>query len=166
MADVRPAEIVEVDTRTTEPGKPPIIAPFAGKIDEQIEALANVADDQEGRPPLFRAEAAGIAFRLIARAAHQSLTTAAPVAPALLGFEDEASTAIEIDPADPLAPVLSCPPHGTFEHIIVARVGCPRRIGPRQAQQIDQFDKEHGIVRPFRPAFPIAPSRDEGCHPM
>ena len=186
VADHRIAQIFQVDAKAAAVWELAIVATMSGEIGEQLQAMADVADDQKRRPAVLRIERPGIALGLVAGVAHQHVPAPAgtpaakhvrfggrgragrqgdllalPGPAALLGLEDEAAALVEVDPADLAVAVQVAAADGALEHIVVGLAARPGGIGVRQVEQVGQLDEEHRIVGALGPAFAAAPPRNE-----
>ena len=116
-ADFGPCEVFEQNPAARRIGKMAVARPAQAEIGEQLDRVADIDHDQEGRPAFPGRQGAGIGLRLHAGLPHGALPVcAAPdghsppcprrgrsgggavVAP-LLGFQDEASALVKIDAA-------------------------------------------------------------------
>jgi len=78
---------------------------------------------------------------------------------ALLGFQDEMTTAIDIDEAG-AALVGVGKSDGPFKTIVVIRIVVGRRKGPFEAEQLSQFDDKQLVICVFAAARRL-PARDK-----
>jgi hypothetical protein len=170
LTDFGPAQIAEMDAKAAAIGEGCIARSGAGEVRVDVDDATDVADQDEGWPPVILGEGAGILHRLRLGRPHQILSIASGGAagrvplphPALLGLEHEGVASVEIDPGRRAAAALAAADHRALEHIIVALVRCIRWIGFGQAECSAQADQEQLVVRPFLPALAPLPTGDEG----
>jgi hypothetical protein len=188
IADLGVAQIAEIDAEPGAIGKLAVIFSLAGKVGEDLDRMADIDDQDEGRPAMVGGKRARILFGLLAGVAHQyvpaplraaaaarlwrdearqdgllgkcDLLGAAEFA-ALLCFEHEAAALVEIDPPMAGFPGLVVERHGTLEDVIIPMSG--RRGGFRlgKVEQAAQLGQEEGKIRPLGAAFVRYPARDE-----
>ena len=153
------AQVFKVDAKGLAVRELGVVLSLSGKIGVDLDAMADIADEDEGRPAMRRRQRAGVFFRLALGVEHQHVPGAigaasaarvfrdvggeqvvltgdllAALQAALLGLENKAVLLVEVDPPVRVAfvPVL---PDGAFEDIVVVFVGGVGRIGRRQSQQ-------------------------------
>ncbi len=151
--------------------------------------MADIADQDEGRPAVRRGQAAGIAFRLppcvhqqhvprsprvpppeSLRLAEQVHVVgeflAAALLPALLGFENEATLLVEIDAARGECAVAVRLLHDPFEDVIVFFRRGGGRVGALHPEDVAQLRQEQAVVGALLAAFATLPSVNEGVEPF
>jgi hypothetical protein len=121
---------------------------------EEVEAMADVADDEEGRR---RGKRAGVVARLPLGRLHgddpapgvapRGADLLRPLVRALLGLEDEARLLVEVHlPDRPLLPLVD-DQRIALEGVAVA-LGVPRgRVGARHAEEVAEVEQERVLVR-------------------
>ena len=77
-------QIIEVDAEGLAVRELGVVAALAGEIGVEFEAVADIADDDEGRPLMIGRQVAGIVFRLLAGVVHQHVPGAGGFAAALV----------------------------------------------------------------------------------
>ena len=173
-------QILQIDAEGAAVGE--LVEGFAvaAKVGVKLEAMADIADDEEGRRLVGLRQQARIALALRAGVHHQCVPGAADgSAPELVGCEGEAHL-----PLDLLGAILDLPRllglqheaialvevhapsgdgavagdflHRALEDVIVL-AGMARRIRPGQVQRIAELAQEHGVIRPLLPAVPPLP---------
>ena len=169
-----------------------VILPLPGEIGIHLDDIADIDDQNEGRPAMLLGQGAGVILGLLLGLAH-GLVPAARTAGrragldlrgvlgeqgrlgrigrlplhllgGLLAFHDKAIALVQVDPAPRRRAVVELEVDAPFEDVIVVFVDFLRRVGPRQAEQIAQFVGEHLEVRRFRAAglFPAGDKRLDG----
>ena len=142
IARFLPAQIVEKNAKALAVGKLGIVAALAGEIGIELEAMADIAHHDEGRPFVRRRQMAGIVLGLLAGIEHEHvpLPAGAPrrwgigcekvavcafdllgaaLEPRLLGFEHEGAALVEIDAALGRRAVGIAEGDGALEDIVV-----------------------------------------------
>ena len=181
LAQRRVTQVGQVDAEAGRVGELAVVLAQAGEVRIEVEAEADVADDQEGRVAFRRRHVPCVAFGLTAGAQHVLGPAAgvadggAPVRLAaeqrglggrvgLLGFQDEAATLVEVDEARAEPAVRLRMGNAAFESVWPEVAGLPGWA--RYAEQIAQFQQERRRVGSFGPAGRI-PADDErldgGC---
>ena len=112
------AQILQADAKALAVGKVGVGAAAAGKVGVNLQHIADVADDDEGRGWMVGGQAEDIVLGLTPRVAHQhvplalgrggrggfvrleqrSLAVVAVVGPRLLGLQDETAALVQVDP--------------------------------------------------------------------
>ena len=184
-------QVVEHDAVAGAVGELGISFAGAGEVRIDVDAIADVRDQQDRRPAMIGRQRLGIAFGLALRLKHRAGPAGRP-APrgaaldagagglaenvqivlaacrsglvrlaALLGLKDEAVALVAVDAAKALRAVAIVLKHPALEHIIVVRVVGAAAIGRGHADQRAQAVGEALRVRQLRPTR-IAPLGDEG----
>ena len=136
-----------------------------GEVGVEVEAVAHVHDEEEGRAHMLRRQRTDVALRLVLRLRHRLLPTAraAPggaclplrllraetfglrllgrVGP-LFGLQHERAALVEVDEAAVAASELD----GPLEGVVVVLVQALGRFGPGQIQEVAQLGEEEGGV--------------------
>ncbi len=119
-------------------------APGAGEVRIELQAMADVADDDEGRRRMIRIEQEDVSFRLLARVLHHHVPAARDAAAAesrraprqaagavpgmafflarqarLLGLQDEGVLLVEVDALGRCRRIAVARAHGALEHVVV-----------------------------------------------
>ena len=84
-ADVVLAQIVHVDPKPVAVGEMAIGAPGSGEVGVKLQAVADVADNDEGRRRMIRIEQEDVRLRLLARILHQHVPALRDAALAEIG---------------------------------------------------------------------------------
>ena len=84
-ADVVLAQIVHVDAKPVAVGEMAIGAPGAGEVGVKLQAVADIADNDEGRRRMIRIEQEDIRLRLLARILHHHVPALRDAALAEIG---------------------------------------------------------------------------------
>jgi len=184
-ARLRLAQVFEIDAERAPVGKLVVGFPVAAKIGVDLEAMADVADDDERRRFVVLRQEAHIILRLPARVEHQHVPGALGAAPParlrlaaeqvdragnrlvaarplarLLGFEDKAIALVEVDAPIGDAAVAPGLLDHALEHVIVGFL-LPRRIGRGNAERGAKLGQEHRVVGPLLTALAALPAGDE-----
>nr|WP_294534772.1 hypothetical protein [uncultured Rhodoblastus sp.] len=158
------------------------VAPEVG-ID--LEAMADIADDDEGRRLMAGGQQADVIFGLAASIDHQhvpretrpapparwrfgdeqiglavDLLVAALLLTGLLGLQDETVALIKIDPARRDSAVAAGLLYDALENIIVG-FGIAGRVRRRQSEHVAQLAQEHRVIGAFLTAIAPLPAGDE-----
>ena len=184
--DLGLAELVEVDAEAAPVGELVIDLPVAPEVRVDLETVADIADDEEGRRLVVHGQQRHVGFRLLAGVDHQDVPgpvgTAAPLArrrhdrqgelpddlvagalqSRLLGFQDEATPLVEVDPGMADEAVAVALAQRALEDVVVARGPGLGGIRSRQAEHVAEFDQEEPVVGAFLAALPALPAPDEG----
>jgi hypothetical protein len=191
VANLRFAQIFKIDTEALPVGKLRVVFSLASEVGIDLDAVADIADEDEGRPAMRRRQRAGIFLRLPLGIDHQDVPGAAcsrlaalrcvlfrvffrseeialsgdglvPALPAaLFGFEDKRSLSIEINPPNRVA-IIAMMGHHSLEHVIVAFARGACRLGMRQSERIAQLSEKQRIIGAFLPALLALPANDKG----
>ena len=166
-----------------------VVLPLSAEVGVNLEAMADVADDQKWRPALRGRQRFRVILGLPAGAHHQDvpgarrralaagqivrfdrgeqvallgnrLRGAGPVT--LLGLQNEAAALVEIDPARSLRAVGLTKCHRAFEGVGVGFSFARGLFRSRRAQNIAEFGQEERVICPFLSAIAGGPTRDEG----
>lgn len=99
-ADFRLAEVVEPDAVAARIGEGRVAAAGAGEFGVELDDVADVEDDEEGRPAFVGGQVAGVVFSLATGAQQGVVELAGFGAGAdFLGFADEAAAFVAVDEA-------------------------------------------------------------------
>nr|WP_244427221.1 hypothetical protein [Methyloferula stellata] len=121
-----------------------VVFSLPGKIRENLETMANIANDEKRRPSLGRWKSLGVVLRLLPGIEHQHVPGAGRSAPAtwrrllnlgfekiallgfrsarppaLLGFKHEGAAPIEVDPAERGRSICFAKGDGALERISI-----------------------------------------------
>ncbi len=179
VARLRPAQVGEIDPEALAVGKLGVVPAGAGKVGIEVEAEPDIAHDQEWRARLLGRQIAHVGLRLPLGAKHL-LRPAGGVADrlatlglrlglaekggltggigTLLGFQDEAAAAIEVDPARGRPLIVVMVDDGSLEPVIPEPAACRRR--PVDLQHVAQLVQERDVVGALG-LFGAIPARDE-----
>ncbi len=185
FANLLVAEVFKIDAEGLSVRELSVVLSLPGKIRIDLDAMADVADEDERRPAMRGGQGAGVFFRLAPGVEHQHVpgaicaasaarssgisavnrscwpaTLLGALQAALLGLQNEAVPLVEVDPPLRVAfvPMLL---DGPFEDVIVVLVGGIGRIRRRQSQQCDQFVEERDVVRTLLAALAALPAPDK-----
>jgi hypothetical protein len=75
-------ELFEINAKTVPVGKLGVVLSLAGEVGINLEAMADIADNQEWRPAFGRGERLGVLLRLLARVQHENVPGAGGGTPA------------------------------------------------------------------------------------
>ena len=179
-ARVGPPQVGEIEAEAFAIGELRVVLAGAGEVGIEVEAEADVADDQERRPALLRRDIAGIALGLPLDLLHVSrpFRRVADVKPALvvviqlerrgldpgrralLGFQHEAAALIEVDALAARAAVVAVMPDRALQAVVAA---AGRAVRALHAQDIAQLVQECRVVCPLRHAGAV-PTEDKALH--
>ena len=99
-ADFRLAEVVEPDAVAARIGEGRVAAAGAGEFGVELDDVADIEDDEEGRPAFIGGQVAGVVFGLATGAQQGVVEPAGFGAGAdFLGFADEAAASVAVDEA-------------------------------------------------------------------
>lgn len=187
LADVVGAQILEKDPKVLPVGKLRIIFSLAGEIGIELEAMADVANDQEGWPAFRGRERLGVVLRLAPGVDHEDvpgargraaavrgrllrlgleeiallgLLGAGPAA--LLRLEDEAAALVEVDSSARCRAVQLAEGHPALEDIGVGVRVVRGGLRTRHAQRVAEFGQEQRVVGALLPAVSGRPMGHEG----
>ena len=184
-ADALVAQVVEEDTVARLVGERDVVLALPREVGVQVDAVADVHHEQEGRPAVGVGEGAGVAEGLVLGPRHGALPGAAPavgvpvgadglvdaerlglggrrLVAALLGFQHEAALLVQVDEAA-LAVLAGAVVHPPLEDVIVGRRVGPGRIGTGHAEHVTQLAEEELVVGSLGRAG-TAPALDEGVN--
>ena len=158
-ADLGPVQLVQIDAEILAIGKLDVVLALPGEVRPELEAVADIAEDQKGRPAMGSRQRPRIVLRLPAGVHHQHVpgpvgtATAAraattgrqagqlllqqhllglPLGPALLRFEHEGRFLVEVDAADRARTVIR-----RETHRILEAIGHGLRIAGRRLRTLD-----------------------------
>ena len=80
---------------------------------------------------------------------------------ALLCLDKEAIPLVEVNALGRNGPVSRRLPYHALEDIVIGFVGCRRRIGMRQTQEVTQLGQEQCVVCPFLPTLLMLPTANK-----
>ena len=139
----------------------------AGEVGEEFDGVADIDDDEEGRPALRGGERFGVLLGLIAGTEHGLIPAGGSANggsaavrhfeeqrwfgsfAALLGFEDEAAAFVEIDETSAGEAGRVTERYGALEDVVILAGVRDGRVGPRDFQVVAEFGEEERVVRPF-----------------
>ena len=183
-------QILQQDAEAAPVREMRVILSLARKVRIDLETIADIADDQERRPAMFRRQVLGIGLGLFARLAHGrdpgiraafrraglGIAGLDPVQfrlgrvglgasrlGALLGLQHECAALVEVDETGRDMAVAVMARHRTLENIVVEIIGFGGRIGLGQVQQGAQLIDEGLRVRTLGAAG-FLPALDEFRH--
>ena len=147
----------------------------------ELNRVADIHYHQKRGPALLDRPVLGVRFGLKARpdhgvvpatrAAHGCAATQSRRGPqetgllrqvlaALLGLQDEALAAVQVDTAHAGGAVAMAARHCTLKHVLVPRVVCYGGVRPRDLQEIAKFRKKQLLIGPLR-SFGLRPAAQE-----
>jgi hypothetical protein len=148
LADRILSQILKEDAKTLAIRKLCVILSLPAEIRKNLEAMTNVADNEERRPPFRRGKRLGVILRLLARLHHEDVPGArrralaaqwdlrlfdakqialhrngfgGPGAATLLGLQHEAGALIEINSAGRFRAIRPAECHSAFKCVGVGR---------------------------------------------
>jgi hypothetical protein len=164
-----------------------VVFTLASEVGIDLEAMADIANDQEWRPAFARWQRLGVLLRLLARVQHENVPGAGrgppakrgglfrlgiekaalcgflgPRPAALLGLKDEGTALIEIDASARRGTVRFAKSNGALESIGVQLCVMRGLIGARHLQHIAKFRQEQRVIGAFLPAVAGRPAGYEG----
>jgi hypothetical protein len=80
LPHLRPAQIVEVDAEGPAVGELDVVAALAGEVGIGLDHVADIADQDERRPPVIGRQGTGIVLGLAAGVQHQHVPGAGGIA--------------------------------------------------------------------------------------
>ena len=161
-ADGFVTQVFKENTVRAGVGKGRVGSAAAGEFGVELDAVADIEDDQEGRPALFRRQGAGVGFGPCPGAQHGVVETLGFLAePELLGFDDGAAAPVAVDEAVAGAAVAVAEDDAALEDVGVVAGVLTRRVGRRFAEQFGQLADEALGIGEFGTAG-VLPAGDEG----
>ena len=178
-------QILQIDAKAAAIGK--LIEGFAiaAEVGVNLEAMADIAHDEEGRRLMGLRQQPRIALALRAGVVHENvpggvdgpaaqffglpgeevrlprdLLGAALDLAGLLGLQHEAIALVQINAPGRDGAIAGDLLHRALEDIIILP-GMACGIGPGQAQHIAELAQEHGVIGPLLPPMPPLPPPDE-----
>ena len=141
-ADFRPGEVVELDAVAARVGEGRVAAAGAGEFGVELDDVADIDDDQEGRPAFVGGQVAGVVFSLAAGAQHGVVEHAGLEAGAdFLGLADEGGAPVAVDEAVAGAAVAVVKDDAALEDVgvvagvFVGRLGSARLQAARRGRR-------------------------------
>ena len=161
LADRIISQIFKEDAEPLTVRKLCVILSLPAEIRKNLEAMTNVADNEERRPPFRRGKRLGVVLRLLARLHHQDVPGSrhralaaqrdlrlydakqialhwngfgGPGAATLLGLQHEAGALIEIDSAGGFRPIRPAECHSAFKCVGVGRCVVRSLVRTRHAE--------------------------------
>ena len=161
LADRIISQIFKEDAKTLAIRKLCVILALPAEIRENLEAVTNVADNEERRPPFRRGKRLGVILRLLARLHHQDVPGArrralaaqrdlrlydaeqialhwnrfgGPGAATLLGLQHKAGALIEINSAGGFRAIRPAECHRAFKCVGVGRSVVRSLVGTRHPE--------------------------------
>ena len=156
-------------------GERDVGAAGAGELGVELDAVADIDDEQQRRAAFAGGQGAGVLLGLAAGASMASSHAALPrwavpffaalafglvalgerlggfaFLDALLGFEDEAAALVEVDAAGAGGAVAVMKGDAALEDVGVVGVVGRGRVGPRNAEQIAELGEEELVVGTLR----------------
>ena len=176
---------MKVDAEALTIGELRVVLALAGEVGKDLDHVADIADQDKGRPAIACGKAAGVIHRLRLGIEHQGIPGLARAPPAarrgigikflslgcrcgikaaLLGFKHEAAMLVEIDPAATMAAFAIGLVDQTLEHIGVQLAVRTRRVRPGDADDVAQLRQEQHVIGTLLSASLIAPAGDEAVN--
>ena len=184
------AQVFQINAKALSVWELRVVLSLSGEISINLDAVADIANENEGRPAVRGRQRAGVLFRLTLGVEHEHIPGAAragpaafrrigfaenrsfwpaialsPLPAALLGFENERILAVKIDPADRVA-VIAVTRHYALEDVIVPLMTGAGGIGMRQPQRIAKLGEEQRVIGALLSALLALPARYKGRCPL
>jgi hypothetical protein len=185
LTDLLVAQVFQIDAEGAPIGKLIVGLPVAAEVGIDLDGVADIADQHEGRRLMGSRQQTDIVFRLSASVHHEHVPSAvcAGTAPArrafharqlrhvadflvagdaaLLGLQHETVALVEIDAPRRGSPLAGRLLHHPLEDIVVALMGGRGGIGLTKAQKAAKLRQEQRVVRTLLSAFLPLPPFDE-----
>jgi len=186
LAHGRVPQVVEVDPEASAVRELVVDLPVAAEVGVDLEAVADVADDEKRRRIVADRQQPHVGFGLLARIDHEHVPgpvgappplvggrnheerqlpddlVAGTLQAGLLGLEDEAAAPVEVDARMGDRAVAVDAPDGALEDVVVALRRGAGGLGPRQPKRVAELDQEQAVIGPLLPALAALPPPDEG----
>jgi len=160
--DFRPGKVVEPDAVAARVGKGRIAAAGAGEFGVELDDVADIDDDQEGRAAFIRRQVAGVVLGLAAGAQHGVVEHAGLEAGAdFLDLADEGGAPVAVDEAVAGAAVAVVKNDAALEDVGVVAGVFVGRLGFVDFHQLAEIGDEKPVVGALGAAG-IAPAGEEG----